>query len=199
MPPAALFISSDTLAVTICALVLGACVGSFLNVAVWRWPRGMSVVAPASACPSCRRELRPWENVPVLAWVALQGRCASCAAPISVRYPLVEAGAALLWAVVAVLAGTAQLLSGLTVAWAASSAVVAGLIRLDGFQPPRKLWWWGVALVVTTGGLAILRGEPRGMQIGVVLLLSLGLQSTGRTVASFGAGAMTVIAALLLI
>jgi leader peptidase (prepilin peptidase) / N-methyltransferase len=70
---------------------LGAVVGSFLNVVVYRLPLGKSVVWPASACPHCARELSWYENVPVLSWLALRGRCRTCGGPISVRYPLVEA------------------------------------------------------------------------------------------------------------
>lgn len=70
--------------------VLGLVVGSFLNVVVYRVPRGRSVVRPVSACPHCGRPIRRRHNVPVLGWLVLRGRCADCSAPISVRYPLVE-------------------------------------------------------------------------------------------------------------
>lgn len=70
--------------------VLGLAVGSFLNVVVHRVPAGMSVVAPASACPRCHRPIRGFDNVPVLSWIVLRGRCRDCAEPISLRYPLVE-------------------------------------------------------------------------------------------------------------
>lgn len=71
-------------------LVFGCCVGSFLNVVIHRLPRGESVVSPPSACPACGHRIRPWENVPVLGWVFLRGRCSACASPISPRYPVVE-------------------------------------------------------------------------------------------------------------
>lgn len=70
--------------------VLGLLVGSFLNVVVWRVPRGESIVAPPSACPSCGARIRPYDNVPVVSWLVLRGRCRDCAAPISARYPAVE-------------------------------------------------------------------------------------------------------------
>jgi leader peptidase (prepilin peptidase) / N-methyltransferase len=70
--------------------LFGLCIGSFLNVVIWRVPQGMSIVSPGSACPSCGRELKAWENVPVVAWVALRGRCRTCHATISWRYPAVE-------------------------------------------------------------------------------------------------------------
>lgn len=78
------------------ALVLGACVGSFLNVVIHRVPRGQSIVSPPSSCPSCGHRIRPWENLPVLGWIFLRGRCAGCRATISWRYPAVEALTALL-------------------------------------------------------------------------------------------------------
>lgn len=76
--------------------VFGGCVGSFLNVVIHRVPRGQSIVSPPSACPSCGHRIRPWENVPVLGWIFLRGRCSQCHAAISWRYPAVEAVGALL-------------------------------------------------------------------------------------------------------
>src|SRR3954451_6342903 len=78
------------LAITIVAM-FGAIVGSFLNVCVYRLPLQKSVVWPASACTKCQRELLWYENVPVVSWIVLRGRCRTCATPISVQYPLVEA------------------------------------------------------------------------------------------------------------
>ena len=72
------------------AAIIGLLVGSFLNVVVYRVPQGLSVVAPRSFCPTCRRELRWWENVPVASWIALRGRCHGCRQPISARYMVVE-------------------------------------------------------------------------------------------------------------
>ena len=69
---------------------LGLAVGSFLNVCVYRVPRGESVVRPPSRCPGCGTRLRARENVPVLGWLWLRGRCRTCRAPISMRYPIVE-------------------------------------------------------------------------------------------------------------
>jgi leader peptidase (prepilin peptidase)/N-methyltransferase len=72
------------------AFVIGLCVGSFLNVVAWRVPRGRSIVLPPSACPSCGRRIRPFENIPVLSWILLGARCAGCGTRIPVRYPLGE-------------------------------------------------------------------------------------------------------------
>ncbi|GCE77347.1 prepilin peptidase [Cellulomonas biazotea] len=81
--------------------LLGLVVGSFLNVVVWRVPRGESVVSPPSACPSCGHRIRPWDNVPVVSWLALRGRCRDCGTSISARYPLVESVTGALFALTA--------------------------------------------------------------------------------------------------
>lgn len=74
-----------------CFVALGGIVGSFLNVVAHRVPRGESFVFEASHCPACHAKIRPWDNVPVLGWLVLGGRCRDCKAPIAARYPLVEA------------------------------------------------------------------------------------------------------------
>jgi len=76
---------------------LGLCVGSFLNVIVYRLPRGESIVTPRSRCPSCGWTLPVWANVPLLSYLGLRGRCASCKVRISLRYPLVELATGLLF------------------------------------------------------------------------------------------------------
>jgi leader peptidase (prepilin peptidase) / N-methyltransferase len=86
---------------TIFAALLGLCFGSFLNVCLSRWPAGESIVHPRSHCRACARTLTWWENLPLLSWIALRGRCRTCSTWISIRYPLVEAAVAVLWAVVA--------------------------------------------------------------------------------------------------
>ena len=79
----------DTIA-TIAFAAFGLCIGSFLNVVIHRLPRGASVVTPPSRCPGCNYQLRWSDNVPVLSWIFLRGRCRKCRAPISIRYPIVE-------------------------------------------------------------------------------------------------------------
>lgn len=79
------------------ALLTGLALGSFLNVCIVRWPAEESVVRPPSRCPRCGREVRWYENIPVLSWLALRGRCAGCGLPISSLYPLVELTVGLLW------------------------------------------------------------------------------------------------------
>src|SRR5271169_1469243 len=76
---------------TVFAALLGLAFGSFLNVCLSRWPEGESIVRPGSHCRSCGRVLRWWENVPLLSWIALRGRCCGCGTRISGRYVVVEA------------------------------------------------------------------------------------------------------------
>jgi leader peptidase (prepilin peptidase)/N-methyltransferase len=85
---------------TVLAALLGLAFGSFLNVCLSRWPEGESVVTPRSHCRGCGRELTWWENLPLVSWIALRGRCRTCKAKISWRYPLVEAAVGLLWGIV---------------------------------------------------------------------------------------------------
>lgn len=78
------------------ACAMGACIASFLNVCIWRLPRGESVVSPPSHCPNCNARIRWYQNIPILSWCCLRGRCANCHKPISIRYTVVELlGAAL--------------------------------------------------------------------------------------------------------
>lgn len=87
----------DLSAVTLAAL-FGATIGSFLNVMIVRLPADESLVRPRSKCPQCGRPIRWYDNVPVVSWLALSGRCRRCATPISIQYPLVELAVALIWA-----------------------------------------------------------------------------------------------------
>lgn len=122
--------------VLLCA-VLGLAVGSFLNVVVWRVPRGESVVSPPSACPRCGRRIRPWDNVPVLSWLVLRGRCRDCSEPISVRYPLVEAGTALVFVLVALRFGVSAAVPAYL--YLGAIAVALALIDLDTHRLPNAI------------------------------------------------------------
>jgi leader peptidase (prepilin peptidase) / N-methyltransferase len=88
------------LLIGLCAL-LGFVVGSFLNVVIYRVPRNESIVSPRSSCPTCGAQLRERDNIPVVSWLLLHGRCRDCQAPISVRYPLVELACGALFAGIA--------------------------------------------------------------------------------------------------
>jgi leader peptidase (prepilin peptidase)/N-methyltransferase len=82
--------------------IFGTLIGSFLNVVIYRVPLRKSIVSPPSACPNCGHEISARENIPVISWLFLRGKCSSCKAPISARYPLVEAGTAAFFVVVAI-------------------------------------------------------------------------------------------------
>ena len=82
------------------ATVVGLCVGSFLNVCIYRLPRRESLVWPASRCTSCARPLQWFHNIPLASWLALGGKCAYCRAPVSAQYPIVEAVTALTWVLI---------------------------------------------------------------------------------------------------
>ena len=79
------------------AFMVGACVGSFLNVCIVRWPNERSIVRPRSRCPKCGNQLAWFENVPIVSWLALRGRCRCCDEPISAMYPAIELAVALGW------------------------------------------------------------------------------------------------------
>ncbi|MET0495476.1 MAG: prepilin peptidase [Actinoplanes sp.] len=117
--------------------VLGLAVGSFVNVVIYRIPRGESLIRPGSHCPHCGIEVRNRHNVPVLGWLLLRGRCADCAAPISVRYPLVEAGTALLFVAVAMRFGLSWALPAYL--YLAAIAVALALIDLDVMRLPNAI------------------------------------------------------------
>ncbi|PYS95774.1 MAG: hypothetical protein DMF65_13800 [Acidobacteria bacterium] len=103
---------------------VGAIIGSFLNVVIHRVPREESIAFPASRCPSCGTAIRPYDNIPVFSWAVLRGRCRSCRAPISARYPAVELLTATLFAL------TFWLRSGLTLSLPFDLAFVAAIIAL---------------------------------------------------------------------
>ena len=85
--------------------LVGACIGSFLNVVIHRLPRGESIVSPRSRCPGCGRAIRAWENIPIVSFIVLGGKCAGCGGAISWRYPAVELLAATGFAAIFLLDG----------------------------------------------------------------------------------------------
>ena len=109
--------------------VFGAVVGSFLNVVIYRLPRQQSLVRPRSACPSCGATIRWFDNIPILSWLMLRGRCRRCSGRISIRYPLVEAAAGAL--AVLALWRWGPGLAGAEVVVFAWASLVLGLIDLD--------------------------------------------------------------------
>jgi leader peptidase (prepilin peptidase)/N-methyltransferase len=138
------------------AAVLGAAVGSFLNVVAYRLPRGLSLVRPRSRCPSCEEPIRPYDNVPVLSWLVLRGRCRSCRAPISPRYPVVEAvTVALCAAVVLALGADADAWLGIALVLL---LVPVTLIDLDFRIIPNRLLLVGAGVALALLG-ALRPGE----------------------------------------
>jgi leader peptidase (prepilin peptidase) / N-methyltransferase len=77
--------------------VVGAAIGSFLNVCIGRWPEGLSVVKPRSRCPKCGHQIKASENIPILSWLMLRGKCSNCHERISIQYPIVELLVGLIW------------------------------------------------------------------------------------------------------
>jgi leader peptidase (prepilin peptidase) / N-methyltransferase len=126
-----------TAAVAVVCGVIGVCVGSFLNVVIYRVPRKESVVRPRSHCPACGVTLADRDNVPVVSWLALRGRCRSCGEPISPRYPLVELGTAVLFVAAAIRLGPAWSLPAFCVFFAALMAI--SVIDLDHFIIPNRI------------------------------------------------------------
>jgi leader peptidase (prepilin peptidase)/N-methyltransferase len=144
---------------------LGAIIGSFLNVVIHRVPREESIAFPASHCPSCDTAIRPYDNIPIISWAVLRGRCRSCRAPISARYPAVELLTCALFAL------TYLLHSGLTLSLPFDLAFVAAIVALvfidaEHMLLPNVITYPGAALALVARlivpnlyGVASLGGE----------------------------------------
>ena len=202
------------------AALFGAVVGSFLNVVAYRLPRRESLVAPGSRCPGCETAIKPYDNIPVLGWLLLRGRCRACGMPISVRYPLIELlTGALAVAVVLVKHSTHDVALGLVLVGilvpiamidlehrvipnkitlpAALAAVVIGLVTRPAGVPEQLIA--GAA----AGGflLAFALAYPRGMGMGDVKLAGVLGLFLGREVAPAllaGVFAATVVGAAII-
>lgn len=129
--------------------ILGLLIGSFVNVVAYRVPAGLSTVRPRSKCPGCDGFIRSRDNIPVVSWVFLGGKCRDCKISIAVRYPLVEAATGVLFAGLAWRFGFTLILP--LVLWAAAAGVALFLIDLDTMRLPDKVSAnvWGVAAVGT--------------------------------------------------
>jgi leader peptidase (prepilin peptidase)/N-methyltransferase len=141
------------------AILFGLVVGSFANVCIHRIPRGQSVVAPRSRCPQCGAAIRPWDNVPVLSFVVLRGRCRACRGRISLRYPLVELANGLLWGSVAVVQPP-EPRAFVTMAFL-TALLVLSLIDLEHFVLPDVITLPGIALGLGASLLPEARVAPR--------------------------------------
>ena len=129
----------------------GSLVGSFLNVVIFRVPAGLSIVSPPSACPTCGVRIRSFDNVPVLSWLILRGKCRDCRAGISVRYPLVELGTGLFFGLVTVrlwpgrlandsaARGVALVLTLIAFLYLAAVSVALAFIDVDTHTLPNRI------------------------------------------------------------
>lgn len=125
------------LPVTLIILILGASVGSFLNVVIYRLPAGLSLLLPSSHCPHCHTQLKAYENVPILGWLWLRGRCRHCKSRISPRYLLVEVATGILFLCVFWVFGVSEATLG---CWLFLSWLLAlSLIDLDTMTLPNQL------------------------------------------------------------
>jgi leader peptidase (prepilin peptidase)/N-methyltransferase len=122
----------------LCAL-FGLAIGSFLNVVIYRVPQGLSIVSPRSACPSCGTPIAERDNVPVVSWLLLRGRCRHCHEPISIRYPLVELACAALFAGLAARLGYDWALPAYLVLFAGLLAL--SVIDIETLLLPKKIVW----------------------------------------------------------
>ena len=198
--------------------LLGATVGSFLNVVIYRLPKGESLVSPGSRCPSCGAPVAAYDNVPIVSWVVLRGRCRRCRQPIPGRYPVVEALTAVAFAGVALARGIDDDLA-VELPFAATLIAVAGIDLEHRIVPnrivvPAAVWGIGGSALVRTGDLpelliagaaaflALLLAAiayPAGMGMGDVKLagvmgLYLGLSVAPAMLIAFGAGSVLGIA-----
>jgi leader peptidase (prepilin peptidase)/N-methyltransferase len=157
--------------------LVGAAVGSFLNVLIARVPAGESIVRPGSRCPRCKTPIRWYDNMPVVSWLVLRARCRACGARISARYPLVEA----LGASVAVVAFARHGFSGAAVAELAFAAALLALafIDLDTWLLPNAITWPLIAFGLAMGLVGVtpvgsLRGAAYGAGLGFAAFALIG-------------------------
>jgi len=136
---------------------VGASMGSFLNVCIGRWPEGLSVVRPRSRCPKCGHQIKATENIPLVSWLLLRGRCSGCGERISIQYPIVELLVGLLW-----LAAFLQFgLSFTAFRVAVLATVLLGISITDAkhFLIPDGFTVFGVFFVLLTSFVALYLGE----------------------------------------
>lgn len=145
---------------TVVVGLFGLAIGSFLNVVIWRVPRGESVVSPPSACPACGNAIRPRDNVPVAGWLMLKGKCRDCSEPISARYPLVELGTGVLFAVLALRFGLDPVLPAFL--YLAAVGIALALIDIDVKRLPDVLTLPSYPVVGVLMGVAALTGSDSG-------------------------------------
>lgn len=158
------------------AVLLGLCVGSFLNVCILRLPRDQSLLRPRSTCPNCKQPIAWRDNIPLLSWLWLRGKCRWCHKPISAQYPLIEA-------LVGVLFGVSVLVYGLTlqaVAAALLGTILLGIAITDArhYIIPDEFTWGGLViglLLALGGGAQGFLQALLGAAVGFVLLWLVGM------------------------
>lgn len=144
--------------------LFGAVIGSFLNVVAYRLPRNESLVSPGSRCPDCATPIKAYDNLPVVGWLLLRGRCRSCGTAISPRYPIVEAlCAALAVAVVLVKHSAHDIVLGLVLV---AILVPVALIDLDTRRIPNKITGPAAVVAVVLGGVLRPAGLPEQLIAG---------------------------------
>jgi len=156
------------------AAVLGLCVGSFLNVCIVRLPNDMSLLRPPSTCPRCKYPIAWYDNIPVVSWLLLKGRCRHCGEPISVQYPIIEAAVGVIWV-------AALLFYGVTVhalAAALFATLLLGIAVTDGrhYLIPDEYTWGGLVLglgLSLVGGVNGFLHAVLGAGVGFVLLFAV--------------------------
>jgi len=148
------------------AVVFGLAIGSFLNVVAWRLPRGESLSRPPSACPKCGAAIKPYDNIPVLSWLLLRGRCRACGEPISPRYPIVELITGLLYGAVVAVAwdDEAEIALGIVLV---TVLVVVTLTDLDHRLIPNKITYPAVPLAIVIGLALDADGVPEQLIAGL--------------------------------
>lgn len=162
--------TAETIVIALFAGLLGACVGSFLNVVIHRLPLGESLVSPPSHCPACGHAIRWHDNVPVLGWLVLGGRCRDCGEGISPRYAIVEAITGLLAAALAVQGGFT--LDTLAAFWFGASLIALTYIDLDHRLLPDRITLPGIVAGVAFAAFATATrgGGALGRSLAGVLL-----------------------------
>lgn len=155
------------------AAIFGLLVGSFLNVVIWRVPRELSVVRPGSSCPSCGHMLRARENIPVISYLALKGKCSKCKKTISSRYPLIEL--LTMAAFMLMFYHFKSLLIASTMSLFVSTLLVVSVIDVETRKIPRKILY-AVGPVITFSFLlaSFFSTDPRAMIFRLVVGLGLG-------------------------
>jgi leader peptidase (prepilin peptidase) / N-methyltransferase len=137
--------------------VIGACIGSFLNVCIGRWPEGLSVVKPRSRCPKCGHQIKATENIPLVSWMLLRGRCSSCGERISIQYPIVELLVGLLW--LAAFLEFGMSFTAFRVAVLATVLLGTSITDAKYFLIPDGFTVFGVFFVLLTSFVALYLGE----------------------------------------